>query len=189
MQTNTRPHKYSTHVTPLSTRLCGMLLVPVIKTKPMRKWCKWSLTKEIILCMRVSTQQQQQTAPLVGPAAPLTHQELDQKTHLLFARICAAISDLVNPRRGLAPLGICPLNTRARSTAAERGMFSRAHAVDTLLFRRDAGWCLCNGVECVSPVETLQFYFRPSHTQWEPSRNVSPRNCSASGPCEISARL
>lgn len=64
-----------------------------------------------------------------------------------------------------------PTNTRMRAVS--------------ISIPRVAGWCLCSGVECDSPVETLQFYFRPSHTQWERSRNVSPFNYSFSGSCEI----
>lgn len=48
---------------------------------------------------------------------------------------------------------------------------------------------MCCTAESDLLVETLQFYFRPSHTQWERSRNVSPFNCSFSGLVKICASV
>lgn len=135
-----------------------------------------------------SQHQQQQTALPPHQLHPLRIRSSIRKLILRLRAFVRPFQTRSILKGGSAPLGICPSSNLIASSAPEpspepqqqRRDFSppthtHTHAVDLFLFRRDAGWCLCGGVECDSPVETLQFYFRPSHTQWEPRQKcVAP---------------
>lgn len=156
----------------------------------MSKWCKWIHTKEIILCLWVTSSRLGRNMRCRLPScAPYASGARSENWSSICARLCCHFR-LGQSGGSLLLLGfacyqtwLClPVRSLARITT-ERGNLLNMGSIRFL--RWDAGWCLCSGAECDSPVETLQFYFRPSHTQWELSRNVSPCNYSVSGSREI----
>lgn len=159
----------------------------------MGKWCKWHHTTGISLSLWITNSSLGRTCAAACPAAPLAHRKLGPETDLSdlpFVRVCAAISDLVTPEEAhgssALPVTIPDHACPSDHLVELQEKMGRLMNTGSIHFPRcDAGWCLCSGVECDLPVETLQFYFRPSHTQWERSRNVSPFNYSFSGPREI----
>lgn len=165
---------------------------PILKSTPSGKWCKWHHTQELASVYESPAAVEGKHAPLPAQLPRLHRSQArsgDWFTLCVYMYIY--ISQLqIKSLRLWQP--IAPQSSACHRTRSHLSVWSfvkiptntRMRAV-SISIPRVAGWCLCSGVECDSPVETLQFYFRPSHTQWERSRNVSPFNYSFSGSCEI----
>lgn len=156
----------------------------------MGKWCKWHHTTGFSLSLWITSCSLGRACTTACPTALLVHHELDLETDPPFVCICAATSDLVTTEEAYRPAAlpvIVPdhacLSDHLVELTTKTGRLMNTGSIHFAHWY--AGWCQCGSVECDLPVETLQFYFRPSHTQWEKSRNVSPFNYSFSGPWEI----
>lgn len=196
MQTNTRLHKYSTRVTPLSTWLCGKLLVPVIKTKPKRKWCKWNLTKEIILCMRVSSSSSRLRCCQTS-CTPYASGAQSENSSCVCAHLCGHFR-LGQSKRGFSaswnlpvikPDHVFRFRTLAitKTTAEGECFFSSPAYMQQIRFsfaETQDGACaaVSSVIRLLKPCNSISGH--PTHSGSR-GRNVSPRNCSVSGPCEI----
>lgn len=105
-QRNTRLHKYSTQVNPPSRRLCGKILSPILKIKPMGKWCKWHHTTGFSLSLWITSCSLGRARTTACPAALLVHHELGLETDPPFVCVCAATSDLVTTAEAYRPAAL-----------------------------------------------------------------------------------
>lgn len=194
-------HKYSTCVTPLSTWLCGKLLVPVIKIKPKRKWCKWNLTKEIILCVRVSSSS---SSRLRCRQTSLRIRSSIRKL-ILHLRpfvwpfqtwsILEGAQRLLEFARHQTWLRLPLQNTRHNHNNSRERMLPPTHPTPAYMQQIFSSFAETKDGACAAVSSVIRLLKPCNSISGHPThsgsrgRNVSPRNCSVSGPCEIPVRL